>query len=410
MLSHLIERRDTIGGIAALSNWFREVLGRETAAGVPVSDYTALNHSAVWTGIDFISSTLGMLPVKLMQDEDNLAGTSRVHSGPKANLLRRRPNDRQNAVTFKSVLQARAVFHGNGYAWIERTPEGRAVALWPLPSRATEPVIEEGALLYRTLVAGRPVFFPAANVIHVPGLMLDEQGLKGLSFLEYARHVIGLGLAAQEFGGQFFGSGASPRFIVSHPDTLAPEAAQRLANQLNTVYGGRSGAHKWAVIDEGMRTEKLSFNPEEAQFLDTRKDNRVEIAGMLRVPPQVLGIYDRATYRNAEHMDLFVVKYTLSSWIAKWEAELDNKLLTAQDRTNGQHFKFNVNALLRGDTRTRAELYQVMLQHSVMTPNEVRGKEDLPAIDGLDEPLPPHNAGAGFQFDGEDPDEGDDDD
>ena len=391
MLSHLFEKRETIIGDA--SAYLKMLSGRFnlSRAGVPVDDFTALNHSAVWAGIDFIASTMAQLPLQLRRVDSKtgeIENSTRLNT-PLSRMVSYSPNPRQSSFVLRQMTQANAVFHGNGYIWIERERvSGIPIALWPLPSRQVEPRVVDGTLIYQAVLNGTTFNAMAADILHIPGFSLD--GLRGLSFLKYMKEAIGLGLAAQQFGSAFFGDGANPRFIVTHPGEVGAEGLSRISNQLNEMYGGLKNAMKAAVLDEGMKVEALSFNAEQSQFIESRKDNRVEIAGAMRIPPQMIGVYDRATWSNAESMDIFVAKYTLSSWVVRWEQELDRKLLTDRQRQSGMYFKINLNAIMRGDTKARTEYYKAMLQ-GVLSPNEVRALEEFNTIPGLDEPFIPLN-------------------
>ncbi len=405
MLSHLYERRETIVGDT--SAYLKMLSGRFnlSRAGVPVDDFTALNHSAVWAGIDFISSTMAQLPLQLRRVSNGPGEIENSHRlyGPLSRMVSASPNPRQSSFVLRQMTQASAVFHGNGYIWIERErPSGKPVALWPLPSRQVEPKLVDGTLIYQATLNGRTFNAMSADVIHIPGFSLD--GFRGLSFLKYMKEAIGLGLAAQQFGSAFFGDGANPRFIVTHPGDLGPEGAERLSRQLNDMYGGLKNAMRAAVLEEGMKVETLSFNAEQSQFIESRKDNRVEIAGAMRIPPQMIGVYDRATWSNAEAMDIFVAKYTLSSWVVRWEQELNRKLLTERQRMSGMYWKINLNAIMRGDTKARTEYYKAMLQ-GVLAPNEIRALEEFNTIPGLDEPFVPLNMVPASSVETDDPTE-----
>lgn len=396
MLSHLIERRETIIGDASAYSRLMAKL-RNVKAGVAVNDHTALNHSAVWACTDFISSTLAMLPINLYRRDGD--DNAEKQDTPVSRIVTRRPNPRQVPFTWKSIQQAQAILYGGGYAWIERARGGEPSAIWPLPPKETRPFERDGTLLYYTRVADRPLTLMADDVLHLPGFSLG--GLTGLPFLQYAAEVIGHGLAAQQFSAGFFGEGLTPRFVVTHPGDVGVEGRARMSEDLEETYGGKKSANKSLVLDEGMKVQVLTIAPEQAQMLETRRDNRLEIAGMMRVPPQFIGLWDRATYSNSEQMDLMVVKYTLGAWQKRWEEELAVKLLTEEQQESGWFWKINTNALVRGDIKTRSEYYRTMVQ-GILSVNEIREKEDFPSIPGFDEPFVPLNMTAG---DSEPPDD-----
>lgn len=378
---------EEIGDAGGLAKLFGRFAG--TRSGVAVNEDTALRHLAVWSCVDFISSTMGQLPCQLYATED---GNARQQTGMLAELMRTEPNSHMTAFRFIQILQAQALLYGNGYAWIERNRSFQPVALWPLKPGQCKPMVgPDRRLTYTVKVDGMaPLDVTALDIVHIPGF--GYEGLEGLSAIRYARETIGMGMAATEFGAAFFGDGANPRVVVTHPGDLGAEAAARLATQFDKAYGGIGNAMKTLVIDEGMKIERMSIPPDEAQFIETRKMNRGEIAGLFRVPPSLIGDWERATWSNAEQGDIHVAKYTLASWLRRWEDELNRKLLSQRQKAQGIYWQFNLTALLRGDIKARSEFYRVM-KDGVMSPNEIREKEDLPRLPGFDTPMVPANMG-----------------
>ena len=229
------------------------------------------------------------------------------------------------------------------------------------------------------------------DVFSVRGLISPADGITTLSPLAYAREAIGLGLAAQEFGATWFGNGASPKHVIKHPMVLNPAGIQRIREKFEATYGG-AGSNGTMVLDEGMTIEKTSVPAEDSQFLETRRANWSEIAGWFGVPPQFVGDFSRATWGNAEQMDIFLAKYTLSAWCRRIEDEVSAKLYTQAETDGGQYAKFAMQALLRGDSKARGDFYRVM-RDGIVTPNEIRAWEELPPLPGFDTPLVPGNMG-----------------
>ena len=54
-----------------------------------------------------------------------------------------------------------------------------------------------------------------------------------------------------------------------------------------------------------------------------------------------------------------------------------NQKLIPFNKKGQQYFKFNLTALLRGDSKSRADYYRTLVNIGVMSPNEVRTFEDM---------------------------------
>ncbi|MBU6956007.1 phage portal protein [Hahella sp. HN01] len=114
------------------------------------------------------------------------------------------------------------------------------------------------------------------------------------------------------------------------------------------------------------------------------------MAGFFRVPPHMIGDLERATFSNIEHQDLAFARHTLIPYCTRIEKRINKSLLSDKERA-AYFAKFNINALMRGDMKTRSEYYTAMIQNGVMSPNEVRILEDMNPREGGDTYLTPLN-------------------
>jgi HK97 family phage portal protein len=118
----------------------------------------------------------------------------------------------------------------------------------------------------------------------------------------------------------------------------------------------------------------------DAQFLESRQFQMIEICQIFGVPPHKVYNLTNATFSNIEHQTIEFVNDTLIPRVRAWETELNSKMFFASDR--GKYYvKFNLQGLLRGDTATRATFYSTMTRIGVLSINEVRAFEDLPKLD-----------------------------
>jgi HK97 family phage portal protein len=224
--------------------------------------------------------------------------------------------------------------------------------------------------------------YGAYEILHIPGLSFD--GLVGLSPIQYAAQAIGLALATERFGAQFFGNGAAPTLALEHPGTV--KDPKRLRENFRAAYGGRNNRGV-AVLEEGMKVSVISVPPESAQFLETRKFQLTEICRIYRVPPHLVQHLENATFSNIEHQSIDYVQHTLVPWMVRWEQAVDARLLTEQERADGLYVKLNANALVRGDFKSRMDGYAIGRQNGFLSTNDIRRLEDMdivPEPDGGD--------------------------
>ncbi len=367
--------------------------GGAASSGIVVNPQTALQSAAVYACVKVLAESIAMLPCTLYRKG---AGQSRApaEDHPLYELLRYQPNEWQTSVDFFEMMVGSLCLRGNGYAWVNHSRSGDVVELLPMHPDMVNVTMESGFRLnYQiTLSDGSFKDLGAGDIFHVRGLSLN--GWLGISPIAYAREAIGLALAAEKFGGQLFRNGAKMGGILEHPGRLSDEASKRLKESFDLSTSGEN-AHKTALLEEGTKYNKISIAPEDAQFLETRKYQRSEIAAIYRVPAHLINDLEKATFSNIEQLGLEFVSLCLMPWITRIEQAIRRDLIAREERPT-YSVAFNVSALLRGDAAARSAFYHNGILDGWMVRNEARAMESelgivLNPIAGLEKPLMPLN-------------------
>jgi HK97 family phage portal protein len=326
-----------------------------------------------------ISEDIAKLPLEIFQRAaDGSKTIAKTHTLYR--LLKLAPNDEMASFTFRELMQGWALTWGNAYAEIERDGAGQVVALWPIhPSRCWLHRVDGRIVLDvwmgdQSQAQPRAARLEADEFIHLRGFGDDPMG--GMSVIRLAAESIGVALAAQTYGAAFFGNNAMASIVLIHPKKL-DETGQ--VNLRESWKKKMSGANKngVAVLWDDIKVERLSIPPEEAQFLETRQFQVTEIARWFRMPPHIVQDLSRSTNNNIEHQGIEYATNTLSPWMVRWETELERKLLDERDQ-EAFDIKHNDKALMRGDSKSRADFYRTMISTGAMQPNEARRAEDMP--------------------------------
>jgi len=355
-----------------------------TAAGQAVNERSAMQMSAVYACVRILSEAIAALPLHFYQYNDS-GGKEKAIQHPLYPILHDEPNPEMTAFSFRETLMTHLLLWGNAYAQIIRNGRGEVLALYPLmPDRMTVDRDARGRVYYEytrsesdanTIGKKSSVLLLPEDVFHIPGLGFD--GLVGYSPIAMAKRAVGLGLACDEYGAAFYANGAQPGGVLEHPGVV--KNPQHVRDSWNAIYQGAKNAHKVAILEEGMSYKPISVNPQEAQFLETRKFQIDEIARIFRVPPHMVGDLDKSSFSNIEQQSLEFVKYTLAPWIARWEQTIHRTLLLPSEKA--WHFaRFNVEGLLRGDYQSRMNGYAVARQNGWMSANDIRELENLDRI------------------------------
>jgi HK97 family phage portal protein len=311
------------------------------------------------------------------------AGTGRERiEGPTADLLRNpAPGTTQSGLIGQVV--AHLNLWGNAYLGKVRDTDGVITQLTCLPPDAIQVEIVAGEPRFTYYRNDRaPTKHTLADIVHIRALSTD--GVLGLSPVRMARDVIGLNSQLVQHASRFFANDARPSGVlqVQAQGPAAQDQLEELKTAWNARHGGSANAHRIAILSGDVEFKPLSMPLEDAQFLQQRQLSAQEVCRVFRVPPWVVGapVGDSLTYATTEQQGLAFVTYSLRPWLVAIEQALsaDGDLFGPN-----QYAEFLVDALLRADSSTRADVYATALQNGWMTVQEVRERENLPPLPAL---------------------------
>jgi HK97 family phage portal protein len=352
-------------------------LGGGAVAGMTVNQQTVMSIAAVWACVNAISQDVAGLPCQLF--EKTPEGRVPVDKHAATMLLNLQACGFQSSFQFRQTSMIITLLRGNSYALIVRAAKLKpAQLLFKHPDETT--VFKSGGRLWYRF-SGDPKTYADYEVLHFKGLSLD--GVMGVSVLHYFRETFGKGLANSRSQTNFYNNGAKPSGALETDKTLTAGAQQRLADSFAHKYSGVDNAGKPLILEEGLKYKSISLSPADAQFLETHKLTRADIASIFRMPPHKIGDLERSTNNNIEQQSLDYVGDTLMPWLLNFEQEYRLKLLQPSE-VETRYFKHNLAALLRADATARANYYQKMLQAGVYSIDEVREMEERNTVPGGD--------------------------
>lgn len=348
-------------------------------AGSVVDVDTALKIAAVWACVRLKAQTISSLPLHLRDQDNKLAHGHNIYR-----LLHKAPNADMGPSEFKEVISSSLDLWGNFYAQIVRSGN-RIISLEILS--AEEMAVERtksGVIRY---AYKDDEVFSEADILHIRGFTLD--GLVGLSPIQYAAQTLGAQMDANDAADREFASGLKTGLVIESGERiLQPEQRERLRSNLRE-YSLPEKTNEPIVLEAGQKISNingLKINPADAQLLESRYFGIEEICRAFGVPPQLIGHTDKASSwaSSLEQTNMGFLTYGLQPMLVRIEQTMQRKLLSPSER-DIYSAKFSVEGLLRSDSQSRAGFYASMLQNGVMTRNEVRALENLPAVDGADD-------------------------
>lgn len=357
--------------------------GNLSATGIYVSPETSLRYTTVLICVRVLAESVASLPCILYKRRKD-GGKDRATEHPLYKVLHDQANSWNSAFEYTEGTMVNLAMRGNGYSYVERNRNGQTIGLVPLnPDGVTITQAFDWSPKYEaTMPDNKKAKLSTKDMHHIRGPL--PKGYVGRSMISLAREAIGLGMAAEAFGSNMFRNGVKPSGVLKHPKVIGPAATENLRQQFAERYAGLENSGKPILLEEGMDWVSMNIAPKDAEFIDGRKFQRSEIAGIFRVPAHLVNDLEKATFSNIEFQTLDFVIHSLRPWLVRWEQAINRDLLTEKDRAEGYFCEFLLDAMLRGDTKARYEAYSSAIQNKWMSANEARIKENMNPREGGD--------------------------
>ena len=363
---------------------------RETSyANETVTPEVALSVTAVMAAFTILAEDISSLPLILYRRDGRIK--TRDYDNPYYALLHDAPNPEHTSMIFRELMVAHLLGWGNFYAQLIINGAGDVEEMWPLrPDRMTVKRVKGEKLYDYVSTEGKQRVFFRDEILHIPAFGFD--GLIGYSRIALARNAIGLAMSTERYGSKFFANDARPGVVLTHPSTLSDEAYDRIKKSWNENHQGADKAHNADILEEGMDLKTIGLPPEDSQFLETRKFQVTEIARIFRVPPHMIGDVEKSTSwgTGIDSQEQGYVNHNLRPWTRRIEQSLKQQVLLPEERKN-RYWEHLFDDLQRGDLVTRYGAYAQAITNGIMSPNEVRERENMNPYPGGDVYLTPLN-------------------
>lgn len=363
--------------------------GGTTSSGVSISNDSAMRQATVYSCVNILSRTIGMLPCHVMERSGK--NKEIAESFYLYRILHDMPNEWMTSQEFWSMAINHLTLRGNFYALKIRKrglrTNSEITELIPFAPDTVQRVeqLKDRSLKYTCQMPdGTMIDILGSDIMHLKGLTIN--GYMGVNPIQYIRESIGLAMATEEFGARYFGNGTHPGMIIEHPGTLSAQAQANLKTSMAETYSGLGKSHRLMLLEEGMKAHAITINPEDSQFLETRRYQKDEIVDIFfGLPLTVMNSGNNTpTFASAEQFSIGFIMYALMPWIVNIEKAIYRDLLTPKEREK-YYAKFNVGGLQRGAFKEQIEAMQTAINCEIINPNTARSWLDLNPYEGGDE-------------------------
>lgn len=353
-----------------------------------------LSEVTYFTCLKVLSEGLSKLPLTLQRVSDD-GGIIEQVSSSLYQTVKVRPNPYMSPSTFWTAIENNRNHFGNAYVWIDRDISSSRISLWILEPDCVRLEIEQGKELselsdityvYSSPNSGKEYRISSRDILHFKSSTVFS-GLIGLSIREKLKMSLDGAEMSQKMLNNLYQNNFIPKAAVQF------DASSMVKEDLESGYlktlqdyadGKGSGGKTFIPLVPGTSIIPLNIKLTDGQFLELRKYTALQIAAAFGIKPNHLNDYEKSSYANSEAQQLAFYTDTMLYILKQYEEELNYKLLSEEQRLNGLRFKFNIAAVLRGDTKSQLESLSMGVSNGIYTPNEARKHLDLPAKDGGD--------------------------
>lgn len=353
-----------------------------SAAGVQVTEKTALQVAAVYGSVDIISDAIATLPVKVLKVQE---GKPAMAVTPP--VVIEDPFSEISPIDFKVQGTSSLLLRGNFFGKIISRDKKtlKPTQIMPVhPDNAKVRRLANGMIEWRYF--GKPV--NPADVTIMRGLS-TAGSILGLDPISALRNQIGLAHAEDLYAGAFFSNSSTPWGVIELQGDYEEEQVLKMARSWLQNHQGIGKSFLPGILSGGAQWKPVTITPQNAQFLEQMQFSASVISGVLfRVPPHMLGMVDKDTSWGAgiEQQEQGFVTNNLLGKIRRWE-----HLMTSWVAAN-QIVMLDLSHRLRGDSLQRWQKYQIARVIGAMNNAEIRQAEGLPlvedpALEAYDAPL-----------------------
>lgn len=338
---------------------------RPSLAGVGTMD-GALGLVSLYSAVTLILDAISTVPVHTFGE---VAGGGRKRVTDPA-IVRSPGMPGVGQAAWISQAVASVLLRGNAFGYAPVLDNrGKPVAVkWLHPDTVD---CDESGATPRWSVGGHSI--DPAHFVHIPGYVVPGSIL-GLSPLGLFRRQIEQGQQIDASSLEYYRGVRNPRGILANKmRELTPDQIQTTKDR----YKASMADHDILVLDNAWDWTSLAVTPADAQFIQASQMTANQVAAIYHVPPDEIGGVAAGGSLTYSTVELNGIKFQQRA-VLPWTTRLETAW--AAMLPEPRYVKFNLDAALRADFKTRMDGYAVALKNGLLTQDEARELEDRPAL------------------------------
>lgn len=340
------------------------LLGGSVKSDITINKNNVLEIPAVKSSVDLLSSIVAGLPIELYEVGED-GEINKVTKDKRLFLLNLEPNHLSNAYSSKKAMIEDFILDGNGYMYINRN-RNEINSLVQVDSDSVSYLSNFDVLnpdLQLLVNGARKELYDF--IIVSSGATPDVS--KGI--IQHNRELLGTMLLSLGQEKRLSSTGGVNRGILKAQNKLSQDAINALKVAWKNLYSSEDN-NSAIVLNNGIDFQTVSSNSKDMQLNENKRLNSKLVYEMFNIPSDML-----EGQANEETFNTFV-KMSINPILTNLELAL-NKTLLKESEKGKLFFKVNTDELERSDIEKRFKAYEIALNNSILTVDEIRHKENL---------------------------------
>lgn len=337
-----------------------DVLLRALLTGEPVTRQKAMMLPAVSAAVDFITSTIACMPVKLYKETKGVV--AEVTNDNRVTMLNGDTGDTLDGYQLKKAMVEDYLMGKGGYCYIARSRNVVTGLYYVSTDNVTININSDPIYKDFDIIVGANTYKPFDFV----KLLRDtKDGASGVGLTVEVSKALETAYQTLIYQLSLVKSGGNKRGFLKAQRKLGQEEINTLKSAWARLYA--NSEENVVVLNNGVDFQEASSTSTEMQLDENKKTLTDEINNIFHIKD------------NWEETFRFAI-YPI---IRAFETALNRDLLLESEKKK-YFFAFDTKEIIKANIRERFEVYQLAKQCGIMTINEMRQAENMNTIDGMD--------------------------
>lgn len=336
--------------------------------------------STYYSCIELIANSIAGIPIYVRSKEDNKIVKHNFDTAISSSDI--------SKFNIIKMLIFDVYNNGNGYLHIKRDGSGIIKSLeYVSPNDVTVYHDNVSRKTYYQLNYSKALKVEPINIIHIYKNSLD--GYVGRPISAYAKKILQLASDTDASASDFFKAGCNVNGVLQAKKWLDTEQKMEAYEEWVSSFQHKKRGANVAVLGNDFEYQQIGLNSTDAQLLQSREFNVLEICRYFNINPILVGVNTGSAYKNLEQAQLDFIIHTLLPWINSLEDEFNRKVFLPSERERF-YIDFDEDKIMFSDKQSTCNYYTTLVKNGILSINEARSALGFVEKEGCDDLIIPY--------------------